>query len=140
MGTPKTAVGTTWARARATVAPVLVLGLLLSACAESDDGTDTPQRYDALARAVEEERVALGAPGAAVAIIEHGEVTFARGFGTKAAGATEAVEPTTLFRIGSSGKMLTALGVLKTVELGELSLNDQVIRHIPAFHLNRSPI
>jgi CubicO group peptidase (beta-lactamase class C family) len=123
----------------ATAAALLALATLLNSCASSEDDGRIPQRFKPLAEAVEQERGALGATGVAVAIVERGEVTFARGFGAKSATGTEPVQATTLFRIGSSGKMLTALGVLKAVESGRLDLDDPVIRHVPAFHLNRTP-
>lgn len=60
-----------------------------------------PIRYRAFADAFEQERRALGIPGAAVAIVEHGELAFARGFGTKGQGSDEPVDAATSFRIGS---------------------------------------
>ncbi len=89
-------------------------------------------RFDDLVASIEAERVALGAPGVAVAILESGEVTFARGFGSKDPDADDPVLASTLFRIGSINKMLTATALLQQIErsdtvtlettLGELGL------------------
>jgi CubicO group peptidase (beta-lactamase class C family) len=91
-------------------------------------------RFQDLAAAVEAERVALGASGVALAIIEDGEVTFARGFGSKSAAGDAGVDPTTLFRIGSVTKMLTATALLQHVAHGEVDLSDPVTSAVPEFH------
>jgi CubicO group peptidase (beta-lactamase class C family) len=93
-------------------------------------------RFDALIAAVEKERMELGAPGAAVAVIEDGEVTFARGFGSKDPDADVPVLPTTLFRIGSVNKMLTAAGLLVQVSKGTVDLSAPVTDLVPGFHFN----
>jgi CubicO group peptidase (beta-lactamase class C family) len=125
--------------AAAKAVAIMAVAVIAAACGGSEDPGSIPERFRKLAQTVDAERATLGASGVAIAIVEHGEVTFARGFGTRSATGTEPVQATTLFRIGSSGKMLTALGVLKAVESGRLDLDDPVIRHVPAFHLNRTP-
>ena len=97
---------------------------------------DIPPRYLAFARAFDAERQALGAPGAAVAILEHGRVTFARGFGTKGPSSTEPVRATTLFRVGSMTKALTATALLSLVDERGLSLDDKVKDVIPDIAIN----
>jgi CubicO group peptidase (beta-lactamase class C family) len=92
---------------------------------------DIPPRYRAFARAFDAERQALGAPGAAVAILEHGRVTFAHGFGTKGPNSTTPVQATTLFRIGSMTKALTATAVLSLVDEHELRLDARLKDLVP---------
>ena len=94
-----------------------------------------PLRYRAFADALERERQALEVPGMAVAILEHGELTFARGFGTKGVDSEEPVEPSTLFRIGSMSKVLTALGVMSAVDEGRLDLDAPIRETIPDLSL-----
>jgi CubicO group peptidase (beta-lactamase class C family) len=118
---------------------LILLGLLAAGCDEGSDKADIPERFRKLAYAIEQERVALGAPGVAFAVVEHGEVTFAHGFGTKDASKPDPVLPTTLFRIGSCTKMLTSIGVLQTVDQGLVSLDDPVSKHLPGFHLTKTP-
>lgn len=97
---------------------------------------DIPCRFRAFARAFDAEREALGAPGAAVAIIEHGRVTFTRGFGTKGPNSTEAVRPTTLFRIGSMTKALTATALLTLVDEHRLTLDAKLKDVVPDIALS----
>src|SRR6185437_9299975 len=58
-----------------------------------------PAKYQAFADVFQAEMSAYGAPGSAVAILEHGQVTFAHGFGTKGLNSADPVDAATLFRI-----------------------------------------
>jgi CubicO group peptidase (beta-lactamase class C family) len=122
----------------------LVVAALLAGVAGCGGGggqTDIPPRFAALAATVEAERISLSAPGVAVAVVEKGAVTFAKGFGSKDPAAPDggAVEPTTLFRIGSTQKALTAIALLQTVESGAIDLDRPIVDVLPAFHLTVTP-
>ncbi len=65
-------------------------------------------------------------PGAAVAITEHGELVYARGFGYADVAERKPVEPTSLFRIASISKPITAAAILQLVDEGKLRLDDKV--------------
>jgi CubicO group peptidase (beta-lactamase class C family) len=99
------------------------------------DDAGIPVRYRAFADAFERERQALGIPGAAVAIVEHGELAFAHGFGTKGKESDEPVDASTSFRIGSLTKLVTALGVLSAVDDGLLDLDAPISQSIPDLSL-----
>lgn len=90
-------------------------------------------RFDAVMTAVRQEMTQLGVRGAAVAIIEQGEVTLARGFGSKHPERSAPVEATTLFRIGSVTKMLTAVGLLRLVDDGVVDLAAPVTDYLQDF-------
>lgn len=98
-------------------------------------GAPIDPRFGPLIAAVEAELADLGAPGAAVAVIENGQVTFARGFGVKSEGSTDPVLATTLFRIGSVNKVLTATALMKEVENGNLDLDEPAVEYVPDFEL-----
>ena len=87
------------------------------------DSGPVPARFQPLAEAIEMELGSISASGVAIAVVEGGAVTFARGFGTKHPDQTEPVLATTLFRIGSITKVLTALGVMSLVEEGRLAVD-----------------
>ena len=61
-------------------------------------------------------------PGAALAVSEDGALVYSRGFGLIERGHRERVSATSLFRIASISKPITAVCVLQLVERGELSL------------------
>jgi len=95
------------------------------------------RRYLPVVRAVEEEMKTLKIPGAAVAIVEAGETTFAVGFGSRHPQRNDPVQPTTLFRIGSVTKTLTAIGLLGLVEQGLVDINAPITDYIPEFSFAR---
>ncbi|MFE7563470.1 serine hydrolase [Kitasatospora sp. NPDC057500] len=65
-------------------------------------------------------------PGAAVARAEHGRLGLSRGFGVVDPGSTELVRPTSLFRMASLSKPLTAVAAFRLIESGRLALGDLV--------------
>src|SRR5262249_3207719 len=81
-------------------------------------------------------------PGAAVAIMRHGRLIYARGFGLGDIEANEAVRPDSLFRIASVSKPITAVAVLQLVEQGKLGLDDRAFERLdgdPAFTPHGTP-
>ncbi len=84
---------------------------------------------------VESLRQATGVPGMAIAIVEDGEVTLAKGFGIRQLGSAEPVDADTIFPTGSTGKAFTvaALGIL--VDQGKIGWDDKVIDHLPGFQM-----
>ena len=64
--------------------------------------------------------------GASVAVTDQGRLVLARGYGYADVAAREPVQPTSLFRIASISKPVTAVAVLQSVEQGKLSLDDKV--------------
>ncbi|GAB1343326.1 serine hydrolase domain-containing protein [Gemmatimonas sp.] len=71
-------------------------------------------------------------PGIAIAVVQHGRVIHARGFGVSDISGRHRVTPETPFQIASITKALTAVGVMRLVETGQLSLDDTVSTHLPA--------
>ena len=64
-----------------------------------------PAAFDAR---VESLRQAAGATGLAIAIVEDGQVTLAKGYGVRKLGEPAKVDAETLFMIGSTGKAFTS--------------------------------
>ncbi len=95
------------------------------------------RRYLPVVSAVEQEMKTLKIPGAAVAIVEAGEITFAAGFGSRHPHRDAPVQPSTLFRIGSVTKTLTAIGLLQRVEQGLVDINAPITDYIPEFSFAR---
>ncbi len=65
-------------------------------------------------------------PGAAVAVTDQGKLVFARGYGYADVATRDEVQPTSLFRIASLSKPITAVAILQLVEQGKLKLDDHV--------------
>ncbi len=86
-----------------------------------------PARIDALFA-----RFAQGiSPGCAVAVVEGGRVTFARGYGYANLERRVPIDPRTVFDIASTSKQFTAACILLLAQRGRLSLDDDVRRYVP---------
>lgn len=77
-------------------------------------------------------------PGVSIAVIDHGALVWARGYGVTRAGGTVAVTPGTLFQAASISKPLTAAAALTLVEAGRLSLDTDVNRALKSWHIPAS--
>lgn len=88
-----------------------------------------------LAAKVEALRKATGAPGIAVAIVEHGKTTLAQGWGVRKLGESARVDADTIFQTGSTGKAFTAAALAILVDQGKLGWDDKVIDHMPWFRM-----
>lgn len=69
--------------------------------------------------------------GLTVAIVKDGEVVLAKGYGKRSLADGRAVEPDTLFAIGSVSKQFTCAAVLLLAEDGKLSVRDPVAKWYP---------
>lgn len=112
---------------------ICTLGLGLLAFAPPLYAQRAPQRF----RAAAERRLgnldAPDMPGVAYAIVEQGEVPEVGAMGVKRLGSDEPITPDTPFLLGSISKSFTALAVLQLAEAGQLSLDDPISLHLPAF-------
>lgn len=64
--------------------------------------------------------------GASLAIVKDGKLVYAQGFGFADQEKNIRVQPYHLFRMASVSKLFTAVGIMKLVEDGKLSLQDKV--------------
>jgi len=81
-----------------------------------------------------DEMAAMHVPGVSVAMIHGGKVEWARGFGVKSIGGA-AVTPDTLFQAASISKPVTALAVLRFVELGKINLDADVNQYLKSWQV-----
>src|ERR1043165_2357921 len=65
-------------------------------------------------------------PGATVSITKDGRLIYNRAFGYADQAGMEAMQPYHLLRIASNSKAITAIAILKLIEIGQLGLNDTV--------------
>src|SRR5215212_5422545 len=72
-------------------------------------------------------------PGAAVAVVQNGEVVYQQGFGVRALGRSEPVTPETLMMIGSITKPMTATMAATAVDAGDVTWDTPVVDLLPSF-------
>jgi CubicO group peptidase (beta-lactamase class C family) len=77
----------------------------------------------------------FGVPGTAVALIQHGKVTWKRGYGFADAASKRPVTPETVFNVGSISKSPTAWAVMQLVETGKVDLDRPVDFYLKRWHL-----
>src|SRR5678815_4156545 len=87
------------------------------------------------AKRVDAVRTAAEVPGMAIAIVENGKITLARGFGVRTLGKPEKVDADTIFMTGSTGKAITTAALATLVDAGKLHWDDKVADLIPGFQM-----
>jgi CubicO group peptidase (beta-lactamase class C family) len=103
--------------------------LVMSATATSSApyillGSDSP--FVSFDREIEQFMQARKVPGAALAVVKDRRLVYARGYGLGDREKREMARATSLFRIASISKPITAVAVLKLVEHGKLDLDARV--------------
>jgi len=74
-------------------------------------------------------------PGAAIAIIENGEIILQKGYGYSNTDNGIKVTKTTGFNIGSISKTIAAWGVIKLVQEGKIDLDAPADKYLTRWHL-----
>ena len=128
-------------RIKATVALLLVSGLLLAACgpAEQPAGPVTIDReeLEAFADSFFPKQIKrLKIPGVSFVLVQDGEIVLAKGYGDADLEAGAPISPdTTVMRIGSISKLFVATAVMQLVEQGKLDLETDVNQYLTTFQL-----
>ena len=71
--------------------------------------------------------------GAAVAVLQGGEMIYRAEFGYQHPESSEPLRPDAVFRIASMTKPITAVAVLQLVQQGKLDLQDEVSKYLPQY-------
>lgn len=102
--------------------------------------TFAQENTDARLKAIDEYAARAGreweVPGFAVAIVKDDKVIFAKGYGVREMGKTEAVDAQTVFAIASNSKAFAAASLAVLVDEGKVSWDDPVTKHLPEFQLS----
>lgn len=84
---------------------------------------------------------ALAVPGVSIAVIDDCRIAWAKGFGVTTPGPTGSpVTPQTLFQAASIAKPLTAVAVLRQVDLGVFELDADINTYLQRWTLPRSDV
>ena len=92
-------------------------------------------RVAALVDFLEQARIAFDVPGAALGVVQDGEVKFAGGLGVRKLGSTDRVDARTRFLSASITKPLTSLMIAKRVDAGGLRWDQRVVELSPRFRV-----
>jgi len=69
-------------------------------------------------------------PGLAVGIIKDGKIIFEQYYGTENLEDLKKVSPTSMFRVYSTSKLVTNVGIFQLIEQGKLSLEDNISKYV----------
>jgi CubicO group peptidase (beta-lactamase class C family) len=110
---------------------ILACGALLAqAQAAAPHAQDArAQRIDAYLRSV----YAAQEPGAAVIVVDDGQVLLREGYGLANVELGVPIAPDMVFRIGSVTKQFTAVAALLLVQEGKLALDDEITKYLPDY-------
>jgi D-alanyl-D-alanine carboxypeptidase len=72
-------------------------------------------------------------PGAAIIAVKDGAILFRKGYGLANLELGVAIEPGTVFRLGSITKQITAVAILMLMVQGKLALGDPITRFLPEY-------
>lgn len=92
-------------------------------------------RTERIANVIRETMRKEGIPGLSIAVIDHGEMVWAQGFGWRDVGKRLPVDTDTQFQVGSISKPVTGLAVLLMSGAGKLDLNADVNSYLKGWQL-----
>jgi len=122
----------------------LVLAALLvvisCAFAAEKDTTLSPAKRAQIEKAVSAFMTANSVPGISVAVVQNGQPIWSAGFGMSDLEDSAPATSSTLYRLGSISKSITAVAMLQLYERGKLDLDAPVQKYCPAFPQKDSPI
>ncbi|MDX1531471.1 MAG: serine hydrolase domain-containing protein, partial [Rhodothermales bacterium] len=109
---------------------LLVFTLAVLATPAQAQPLDLSTRIDSIAQAALDDGPLAGL---SIAVMRDGEVRHARGYGLADIETGRPVTAETLFNVASVGKIIAAAAVLRLVDEGTLSLDDDLASLLPAF-------
>jgi CubicO group peptidase (beta-lactamase class C family) len=72
-----------------------------------------------------------GSPGCALGVMRDGEIVYKKGYGLANLEYDIPITPSTIFHIASMSKQFTGLAVAMLASAGQLSLDDDIRKHLP---------
>jgi CubicO group peptidase (beta-lactamase class C family) len=79
-------------------------------------------------------------PAVSVAIVEENQIRFQRGYGTADIENFVPAKASTVYRIASTTKPLTAVAAMQLAEKGKLDLDAPVQKYVPSFPIKKFPV
>jgi serine beta-lactamase-like protein LACTB len=127
-------------RFRTQVVCLLALVLACAPAASSQQNSLSTEKRAEIEKAVSIFMSANSVPGISVAVVLEGEPVWSAGFGMADLEDSAPATSSTLFRLGSISKPITAVAVLQVWERGKLDLDAPVQKYCPAFPQKEWPI
>src|ERR1700681_183624 len=129
-----------WTRTIVPLLLALVWALGTSSVLLSQDQALGVEKRAKIEKAVSAFMTASSVPGVSVAVVQHGQPIWSAGFGMSDLEDFTPATSSTLYRLGSISKPITAVATLQLFERGKLDLDVPVQKYGPAFPQKDSPI
>ena len=113
----------------------LMLFAMAPVSAQDDPGRVTDDMLADLAAYVQDSLIRWHIPGAAVAVVQNGEIVYAQGFGVRELGKDDPITPDTVFVMGSMTKSVTDLMLASLVDGGNIEWDTRVVDIWPDFQM-----
>lgn len=108
------------------IAAIFFLATLTMSCQVSETTSNLEEAIDKIFKDFDN----IQKPGAAVAVVQNGEIVFKKGYGSANLEYDIPVTPETIFHVASVSKQFTVFALLLLAEEGKLSLDDPIQKHI----------
>jgi serine beta-lactamase-like protein LACTB len=125
---------------RAPLLGLFALTLAAASGAAAQQKTLSPEKRLQIEKAISIFMSANSVPGIGAAVVLDGEPVWSAGFGISDLEDSAPATSSTLFRLGSISKPITAVAVLQLYERGKLDLDAPVEKYCPAFPKKEWPI
>lgn len=128
---------------RKALLPGVVLSALLhtSFCLQAQENPRLPNDQIAKIEAlIHAQMTESKIPGLSVAIVNSGQLRYAKGFGMADLENAVAAKSSTVYRLGSLSKTITATAVMQLMERGKLDLDSPVQKYCAAFPAKQWPL
>jgi serine beta-lactamase-like protein LACTB len=121
---------------------LLAASLLALSClpVDAQDSTFSAQKRAQIEKAVSAFMTANSVPGISLAVLQNGQPVWSAGFGMSDLEDSAPATSSTLYRLGSISKPITAVAILQLYERGKLDLDAPIQKYCPAFPQKDSPI
>jgi serine beta-lactamase-like protein LACTB, mitochondrial len=117
-----------------------LLAILFSTHAVAQENALSPEKRAQIEKAVSAFMTANSIPGISIAIVQNGRPVWSSGFGMADLEDSAPATSSTLYRLGSISKPITAVAILQLYERGKLDLDAPVQNYCTAFPQKDSPI
>jgi serine beta-lactamase-like protein LACTB, mitochondrial len=117
-----------------------LLVILFPTHALAQDNALSPDKRAQIEKAVSAFMTANSIPAISIAIVQNGHPVWSSGFGMSDLEDSAPATSSTLYRLGSISKPITAVAILQLYERGKLDLDAPVQKYCPAYPQKDSPI
>lgn len=109
---------------KASILPILFSGFFFTAYSQTTEQSQAIDTY--IKKVIQINEI----PGMAVGIVTDNKVTFQKYYGTETLESNKKVDSNSMFRVYSTTKLMSNIGLFQLIEKGKVSLEDKISKYI----------